>query len=118
MTKMRIRTGLATAAAVLGLGLIGGGAHALASPAAAPPDPPNSANSQQQLTQMDARMTQMVATLPADQRAAAQQMHEQMRPQMAQMLSGPNGMGAMMSGQHGTDAMMDGQHGTGASTGG
>lgn len=60
-------------------------------------------------------MRQMLPLLPADQRAPAQRMHEQMRPQMEKMMSGHDGTGNMMGGQ---SSMMGGRNDTGGTTGG
>jgi len=99
-TTHKIRVGLAAALLVIGLGAAGTGVAFAATPSA--PSPPATAqatpgpgndsgqppSSDAQLTQMDQMMNQMVANLPADQRAAATRMHEQMPPAMAKMMIG------------------------------
>jgi len=108
-----VRAGIAAAALALGVGAAGTGvafattptpppAPAQTSPGAgdgSPQPPDNTAN-------MDQLMAQMVQTLPADQRAAATQMHEQMRPAMQKMMSGNMGGTAPMN--PGTNGMNGG----------
>ncbi len=100
----KVRAGIAAAALALGVGAAGTGvafattptpppAPAQTSPGASdgsPQPPDNTAN-------MDQQMAQMLQTLPADQRAAATQMHEQMRPTMQKMMSGNMGATAPMN---------------------
>jgi hypothetical protein len=100
----KVRAGIAAAVVALGVGAAGTGvafattptpppAPAQTSPGASdgsPQPPDNTAN-------MDQLMAQMVQTLPADQRAAATQMHEQMRPTMQKMMSGNMGGTAPMN---------------------
>ena len=95
----KIRAGLTAAVLVIGLGAAGTGVAFAATPvapaAAAQPAPGTGVDS----AQMDQTMEAMVANLPADQRAAATRMHEQMRPAMATMMGGDtSGTGAMMGG--------------------
>ncbi|MFC4949259.1 hypothetical protein [Pseudonocardia sp. GCM10023141] len=107
MKTNKIRTGLAAAVLAIGLGAAGTGVAFAATPAPAPPaaesDTAAPADPTAQLHRMDQMMATMVASVPADQRAAATRMHEQMRPAMTKMLSegGMNGMGQMGSDTHG-----------------
>ncbi len=98
----KVRATLIAAAVIAGVGAATGGV-ALAST-----DPTPSTAAPQDTTavlnQMDTMMQQMVQQLPADQRAAATQLHAQMRPNMQKMLtggmsgmSGMSGMGQMNS---------------------
>ncbi|MCU1686612.1 MAG: hypothetical protein JWQ81_7351 [Amycolatopsis sp.] len=98
----KIRVALTAAVVVLGLSAAGTGvALASSDPAPAPaPAPaaqaaPNTGTDSGQvsgtdasLAQMDQMMQQMVQNLPADQRATAIAMHQQMRPAMQKMMSG------------------------------
>ncbi len=83
----------ATAAAVaLSVGLAGAGVAAAATPPAVPQPTPPAATGPSKAA-MDQHMAQMIAGLPAAQRADAQRMHDQMRPAMEHMMTTP---GAMM----------------------
>jgi hypothetical protein len=103
----KIRTGLTAAVLAIGLGAAGTGVAFADAPAPTPPaaasDTAAPADPAAQLAQMDQMMATMVASLPADQRAAATRMHEQMRPSMTTMLTGgtTNGMGQTGSDMHG-----------------
>ncbi len=112
----------AVRATVLSLGLVGGIATASTAPAAATSDQPSPPNTTQMMALMDQHMRQMLPLLPADQRAPAQRMHEQMRPQMEKMMSGHDGTGSMMGGQNSMmgsqNSMMGSQNDTGGTTGG
>jgi len=83
---------LAATAVVLSVGLAGAGVAAAATPPAAP-QPTPAAAAGPSTAAMDQHMAQMIAGLPAGQRADAQRMHDQMRPAMEHMMAAP---GAMM----------------------
>lgn len=99
----RMKTGLTATALLIGLGAAGTGVAVAATPTPAPPPASDNAHPTDPaagLQQMDQMMATMVATLPADQREAANRMHQQMRPAMAKMMS-EGGMAQMGSDMHG-----------------
>lgn len=110
----KVRVALTTAVVVLGIAAATTGV-ALALPTTtaqtAQPDGNTPADPQDHAALMDQMMQQMVQNLPADQRAAAMRMHEQMRPAMQTMMSGDmSAMGQMSNGMNG---MMGGHGETG-----
>ncbi len=111
----KVRAGIAAAVVALGVGAAGTGV-AFATTATPPPAPaqtsPGASDGspqQDNTANMDQLMAQMVQNLPADQRAAATQMHEQMRPAMQKMMSGNMGATAPMKpGANGGNGMNGG----------
>ncbi len=100
----KVRAGIAAAVVALGVGATGTGV-AFATTATTPPAPaqitPGAGDGGPQqpdnTARMDQMMQQMAQNLPADQRAAATKMHEQMRPAMQKMMSGNMGATAPMN---------------------
>ncbi len=110
----KVRAALA-AAVVLGIGVTGAGVAAAAPTQT--PAPPTQPGDSASVTQMEQMMQQAVQHLPADQRAAALRVHEQMQPAMTQMMTGGmNSMGGM--GGMGGDGGGAGQPGGPGTTGG
>ncbi len=98
----KVRATLIAAAVIAGVGAATGGVALAAtdpsSPTSAEQSTPVPQDNTAVLNQMDTMMQQMVQQMPADQRAAATQLHEQMRPNMQKMLAGGmSGMGQMNS---------------------
>lgn len=101
--KTLVRPGATVATLIPSASLPGAG---IASANPTESDQPSPPETGQWLEQMDQHMAQILKMLPAERRADAQQMHEQTRSLMEQMMNDHGGMMTNVSVDMG--AMMDG----------